>query len=154
MRRSGLDGRFQRKGSISNAHVGSAFEAKARGFFSKKGLTLKPGIPIKIGINGQKSHRFDLGDEKKKIIIECKAHTWTEGGNVPSAKITTWDQAMFFFYAAPSRYRKILFVQRDYSKKRNQTLAEYYLRTHPHLIPKDVELWEFDEKRGTGKRIR
>ena len=84
-------------------------------------------MAVEIGINGRKSHNFDLGDEQKKVIVECKAHTWTEGGNVPSAKMTAWNQAMFFFHAAPLGYRKILFVLRDFSQKRNETLAEYHI---------------------------
>jgi hypothetical protein len=79
---------------------------------------------------------------------------WTEGGNVPSAKMTAWNQAMFFFHAAPSGYRKILFVLRDFNEKRNETLGEYYVRTNPHLIPNDVEMWEYDEKQGTAKKIK
>jgi hypothetical protein len=111
-------------------------------------------MPVEIGINGGKPHNFDLGDEQKKVIVECKAHTWTEGGNVPSAKMTAWNQAMFFFHAAPSGYRKILFVLRDFSQKRNETLGEYYIRTNLHLIPNDVEVWEYDEKQRTAKKIK
>jgi len=61
---------------------------------------------------------------------------------------------MFFFYVAPSCYRKILFVLRDVNRKRNETLGEYYLRTNPHLIPSDVEVWEYDEKQGTAKKLK
>lgn len=49
---------------------------------------------------------------------------------------------------APENYRKILFVLRDYSEKKGETLAEYYIRTHDHLIPDDVEIWEYDEDTG------
>jgi hypothetical protein len=89
----------------------------------------------------------------RKKSFECKSHTWTEGGNVPSAKMTTWNQAMFFFHAAPLGYRKILFVLRDFSKKRNETLGAYYIRTNHHLIPKGVEVWEYDDKLETAKQI-
>ena len=149
-----MDKPFQRKGAESNTQVGRDFEAKAQVFFAQQGLHLTHGMAVEIGINGRKLHNFDLGDEQKKVIVECKSHTWTEGGNVPSAKMTTWDQAMFFFYAAPSGYRKILFVLKDFSRKRNETLGEYYIRTNPHLIPKDVEVWEHDEGLGTAKRIK
>jgi hypothetical protein len=56
-----------------------------------------------------------------------------------------WNEAMYYFLVAPTGYRKILFVLRDYSEKRRETLAEYYIRTYSHLIPDDVELWEYDE---------
>ena len=149
-----MDKPFQRKGAESNAQVGRDFETIAQQFFAKQGLHLKPGIVVQIGINGLKSHNFDLGNELEKVLVECKAHTWTEGGNVPSAKLTVWNEAMFFFHTAPSSYRKILFVLRDFSQKRRETLGEYYIRTNFHLIPSDVEVWEFSEIDGTGTKIK
>jgi len=109
---------------------------------------------VKIGINGRKLHKFDLGSRLEKVLVECKAHKWTEGGNVPSAKLTVWNEAMLFFHAAPRGYRKILFVLRDFSDKRKETLGEYYIRTNPHLIPKRVEVWEYNEKRRAAIKIK
>ena len=149
-----MDKPFQRKGVESNTQVGRDFETKAQNFFAQRGLHLTSGMALEIGIDGKKSHNFDLGDEQKKVVVECKAHTWTEGGNVPSAKMTTWNQVMFLFDVASWGYRKILFVLRDFSQKRNETLGEYYIRTNHHLIPKDVEIWEYDEKLGTAKKIK
>ena len=144
---------FQREGAISNAHVGKAFEKRIQSYFSKQGVELSRGIAIDVGVDGKKKkHKFDLGNIEKNIIIECKSHTWTVTGNVPSAKITTWDQAMYFFYATPSYFRKIFFVLKHWSSKRNETLCDYYLRTNNHLIPQDVEIWEFDESNDTAKR--
>jgi hypothetical protein len=145
---------FQRKGARSNTHVGRDFEVLALNFFAEQGLDLKPNVAVNIGINGVKSHIFDLGNEIEKILVECKAHTWTEGGNVPSAKLTVWNEAMFFFHAAPSGYRKILFVLRDFSQNRKETLGGYYVRTYSHLIPTDVEIWECDETDCSAKKIR
>ena len=149
-----MDKPFQRKGSESNAHVGREFEAWTQAFFEKQGLALTPAIAIDIGINGKKNHKFDLGSNQNKVIVECKAHRWTEGDNVPSAKMTTWDQAMYFFHVAPSDFRKILFVLRDYSNKRKETLAEYYVRTNPHLIPDNVEVWEYDHEQKTAQQVK
>jgi len=142
-----MDKPFQRKGSKSNTQVGKDFEKSAMEFFSNKRLSLQENVSVDIGINGTRSHNFDLGNITQKILVECKSHTWTEGGNVPSAKMTTWDQAMYFFHVTPKGYRKIFFVLKDYSVKRQETLAEYYIRTKSHLIPTDVEIWEFDESR-------
>ncbi len=86
-----------------------------------------------------------MGNLDEKILIECKSHKWTEKGNVPSAKIATWDQVMFYFFVAPKDFRKIFCVLRDCNFK-NETLAQYYIRTNNHLIPPDVEIWEFDDK--------
>jgi len=147
-----MDRKFQRKGAESNTHVGKEFEKAAQDFFALQGLPLLKDISVNVGINGEKLHKFDLGNLDKKILVECKSHKWTEGGNVPSAKITTWDQAMYLFYASPIGFRKIYFVLKDYSPKRNETLADYYIRTRSHLIPKDVEIWEFDDKTSIAKR--
>ncbi len=145
---------FQRKGARSNAHVGKEFERKAQEFFAKKGLRLQPDLSVPVGINRKKKpHRFDLGDKEGRVIVECKSHRWTEGRNVPSAKMISWNEAMFLFLATPFSYRKILFVLRDYSPERKKTLAQYYIRTHSHLIPKGVEIWEYDEEVDKAKRL-
>lgn len=149
-----MDKPFQRKGGKSNTEVGNRFEDKIKSFFAGQGIDLQRKISIKTGINGTKFHDFDLGDLSKKILIECKSHKWTEGGNVPSAKLTVWDQAMYYFYSAPKDYRKIFMELKDYSSKKHETLAEYYIRTHSHLIPKDVEIWEFDESSNIASKIR
>ena len=148
-----MDKPHQRKGAANNAQVGREFELGVQDFLEKKGLQLSSNLAVEIGINGRKLHKFDLADENKKVIVECKSHKWTEGGNVPSAKMTAWNQAMFYFHASPKFYRKIFFVLKDFSQKRNETLGEYYIRTYHHLIPKDVEVWEFDEQMHTAKRI-
>lgn len=147
-----MDKPFQRKGAKSNTDVGREFERAAKDFFATQNLPLEEDVSVRIGINDKKPHKFDLGNLNGKILIECKSHTWTEGGNVPSAKMTTWDQAMYLFYATPTGYRKIFFVLKDYSPKRQETLAEYYIRTKSHLIPKDVEIWEFDQNTKIAER--
>jgi len=147
-----MDKPFQRRGAKSNAHVGKEFERAAKDFFASQGLCLQKDISVSIGIKEKKPHNFDLGNLNEKILVECKSHKWTEGTNVPSAKMTTWDQAMYLFFLTPTGYRKIFFVLKDYSPKRQETLADYYIRTKPNLIPKDVEIWEFDENTNTAER--
>lgn len=145
---------FQRVGSKSNAHVGREFELKAQQFFSSKGVKLKSNVKVWVGVESEtKCHAFDLGSESKKIIVECKSHKWTTGGNVPSAKLTVWNEAMLYFIASPQEYRKIMFVLKDYCPKRQETLAQYYLRTYSHLIPSEVEFWEYDEQKSTALHI-
>ena len=148
-----MDRPFQRKGAISNTHVGREFEIKAREFFAQQDIMLSPNFALAIGVNGKRPHKFDLGDQHRKVIVECKSHKWTEGGNTPSAKMRGWNEAMYLFYAAPSEYRKVLFVLRDYSHSKKQTLAEYYVRTNPHLIPPEVEIWEYDETTRTADKV-
>jgi hypothetical protein len=149
-----MDKPFQRKGAESNAHVGRDFEKRVQDYFEGRGLSLASGVTVSIGISGKKPHSFDLGNGDENLLVECKAHRWTEGGNVPSAKLTVWNEAMFFFHASPSGYRKLLVVLRDFSTRRNETLGEYYVRTYSHLIPNDVEVWEYDEVKKTCARIK
>lgn len=105
-----------------------------------------------VGVNQKKkNHVFDLGNtssDPEKVIVECKSHKWTSSGNVPSAKLTVWNEAMYYFYLAPEEYRKIFFILKDYSEKRGETLGEYYIRVYGHLIPGDVEIMEYDNMDG------
>jgi len=145
--------KHQRKNAASNTQVGIDFEILTMGYFKKSipDLTMPYWIPI--GHIRQKEHKFDLGSSEQKVIIECKSHTWTKGGNVPSAKLTTWDQAMLYFFLAPRGYRKIFVVKRDLNPKTEESLAAYYIRTHSHVIPDEVEFWEAGEQTGKFKQI-
>ena len=52
----------------------------------------------------------------------------------------------------PKEFRKILFVLKH--DRRGLSLASYYLNKHGHLVPDDVEVWEFDTSTQLGKRLR
>ena len=146
---------FQRIGSISNSHVGRDFERAAQAWFSQQRIQLLKSFSISIGVSGKekKPRQFDLGSNDPPVLVECKSHKWTSGGNVPSAKITVWNEAMLYFNLAPDEYRKILFVLRDYEGGRGETLAQYYVRTHWHLIPNGVEVLEYDEGNKSAKQV-
>jgi len=136
---------FQREGATSNAHVGRDFEIPAMEFLNSEGLTLRQNFKVLVGVSAEKkSHAFDIGSDNPKTIVECKSHKWTKGNNVPSAKMTTWNEAMYYFAVAPADYRKIFFVLKDQRKSNGETLAEYYVRIYRHLIPTDVEILEYD----------
>ena len=137
---------FQRIGSVSNAHVGHEFEQLAIAALAKKGTEVAKNYSVEVGVGElRKSHSFDLGSDTPPILVECKSHRWTLGNNVPSAKITVWNEAMYYFHLAPQKYRKIFFVLRDERRTTGETLAAYYVRTYQHLIPEGVEIWEYDE---------
>lgn len=137
---------FQRLALMSNSQEWRDFELVAKDFFSKQGVDLQHGHKVLVGVNEKKKyHSFDLGCATKKWIVECKSHRWTSGNNVPSAKMSVWNEAMYYFLAAPQEYKKVMFVLRDVSKSRSETLLQYYLRTYSHLIPPGVEFWEYDE---------
>jgi len=145
---------FQRVGSVSNAHVGRDFEAVAQTYFKSQGVLLGSNYSVPVGVAAAKKNRqFDLGSGEPPVLVECKSHRWTAGGNVPSAKITVWNEAMYYFHLAPPRFRKVLFVLRDFSSKRNESLANYYVRNYGHLIPKGVEIFEYDADSATVSEV-
>lgn len=149
-----MDKPFRRLGSKSNAHVGRDFELVAQKFFALQNIHLQMHHVVKVGIGTVKNdHAFDLGCSEHKLLVECKSHRWTTGHNIPSAKLTVWNEAMYYFHAAPTDYKKILFVLKDLRRGSGESLATYYLRTHGHLVSADVELWEYDEKNGGASRV-
>jgi hypothetical protein len=143
---------FQRVGSTNNTQVGDEFEDLVAAFFSRQGVVLQQGFGIPVGVGEmKKQRRFDFGSEQPPILIECKSHAWTGGGNVPSAKITVWNEAMYYFHIAPAAYRKILFVLK--SVRGATSLASYYVRCYGHLIPQGVEVWEYDVPSKSAERV-
>jgi hypothetical protein len=144
---------FQRRGAISNTHAGREFEEAARLFFENTGIRLNPVFPVPVGGRAKKRHNFDLGSENPPILVECKSYTWTETGKSPSAKIRGMNEVMLLFSVSPPHYRKILFVLKHLHQRTQQSLATHYIRTQGHLIPEDVEIWEFDLNTNTGARV-
>lgn len=134
---------FQREGSISNSHVGRAFELRAQRVLSLHGLQLELNHKVPCGLGKtRKDHAFDLGSDHPCVIVECKSQTWTAGGNIPSAKMKNWAEAMFYFHMAPTDYRKIFLVELSLRPGREESLLRYFRRTQAHMIPTDVEFWE------------
>jgi hypothetical protein len=145
---------FQRIGADHNAGVGRKFEEVARNFFlTHENVELVPNFSVSVGVSDRKKHhRFDLGSAAPAVLVECKSHTWTQGGNMPSAKMTVWNEAMYYFHVAPPEFRKIMFVLKH--DRAEISLASYYLRIHGHLVPDGVEFWEFDAEINAAKRLR
>jgi len=136
----------QREGAVSNSHVGKAFEVAAKAHFRSLGIELGSNFKLPLGVGERKKlHAFDLGCSEQLILVECKSHKWTKGAIIPSAKLSVWNEAMFYFSLAPPEFRKIMFVLKHRCERRKLTLVEHYLRNHSHLVPPDVEFWEFDE---------
>lgn len=148
---------FQRDNSTSNASAGKRFESLVLAFFNNShNLGLISNIKVDIGISSsvvKKPKIFDLG-KNGEILIECKSHSWRGGGEVPQAKLTTWNEAMYIFHLVPKGYRKLFVVEKYFSDKWQKTLAQYYLITYCHFIPDDVEIWEFDCAYSVGVRLK
>ena len=83
---------------------------------------------------------------------ECKCYTWTDSGNVPSAKLMGLDEAVFYFGFLPVETKKILCMKKATFKGKTETLAEYYVRVHGHLLG-DVFVYEIADD-GTMREIR
>lgn len=144
---------FQRVGSLSNTHAGDDFEEIALRFFQRDDIVLSRNFSVPVGVATQKkNHRFDLGSSAPAVLVECKSHTWTQSGNTPSAKLTVWNEAMYYFHIAPKEYRKIFFVLKNL--RRETSLAAYYLRNYTHLIPSDVEVWEYCTLEALGVQLK
>jgi len=145
---------FQRVGAKSNTHVGMDFESAAIRALSAEGIGVEPRFPVPIGVGAlKKKHRFDFGSTNPATVVECKCHRWTASGNAPSAKLTVWNEAMYYFALCPLGFRRIFFVLRDFSPSRRMTLAEHYLSRYLHLVPEGVEFWEYDESTQSLRRL-
>ena len=81
-----------------NPGRGAKFEDAVRRFFLNHGLRLEANYTVDVGAASvRKPRRFDLGCVEPAMLVECKSHSWTEGGNAPSAKLSVWNEAMFYF---------------------------------------------------------
>ena len=67
--------------------------------------------------------------------------------------MATRNEAMYYFMLAPDKYRKILFVKRDFCEKYQKALAEYYVGRFAHMIPPGVEIMEYDLETNTDCQI-
>ena len=143
----------QRIGSVSNSHVGSDFERVALEFFGRQGVNLTRNFAVEVGLQRKKKHCFDLGSPDPRMIVECKSHRWTSGANVPSAKLTVWNEAMYYFHLAPRDFRKVLFVLHHRRHDEGESLLSYYKRTYFHMIPGKVEFIEWDDLTGDVVRV-
>ena len=140
---------------MSNREKGDAFARRVGPYLERKGYRVKPGYSVEIGLWNlrKKAHRFDYGS--KSLLVECKFCDWTAGGNNPSAKISTLNESMIYFHAAPSSFRKMAFISKTGKKgiRNPETFAEHYVRLYGHLVPDDVEVWEFDAKSLVAKQL-
>ena len=126
-----------------NPGVGKRFQLEVKRWFEEnKGRSFI--LEKKIGIgNPPKLHSFDIADEDGTIVIECKCYTWTETGNVPSAKMGFTNEAAFYLTWLPNDIEKIIVMMKATHPMRKETLAEYYYRTNRHLLG-SIKVMEFD----------
>jgi hypothetical protein len=140
---------------MSNVARGQDFASAVGKSLDKLGLAVESEYSVEVGIGSKstKQHRFDFGSSE--VLVECKCYGWTQGGNNPSAKVSTLNEAMMYFHSTPGKYRKMLFLPlTEKSGVRNpQTFAEYYVRLHGHFTPANVEVWELDATTGQARQV-
>ena len=131
-----------------HSKIGADFQKAVQDYFVRKymaefELEKKIKIGISIGEVEPKDHEFDIVSSEKMIVIECKRYTWTETGNVPSAKMGFTNEAAFYLSFLPDTYEKYIVMLRSYHPKRTESLAEYYFRTNRHLLGR-TKVAEYD----------
>ena len=126
-----------------NPGKGAAFQKKVQSWFQrhyKKEFELEK----KIGIGSPaKLHKFDIVDGDNSIAVECKCYSWTETGNVPSAKMGFCNEAAFYLSFLPDTFETYIVMLKSYHARRDETLAEYYYRMNRHLLGK-TRVAEYD----------
>lgn len=98
-----------------NPQVGRNFQEFVQMLLGEKYNTqfeLEAAIPIG---SPAKDHKFDLANSDRSIVAECKCYTWTDSGNVPSAKLMGLDEAVFYFGFLPSGTKKLLCMKKQCS---------------------------------------
>jgi hypothetical protein len=126
-----------------NPRVGKEFQLAVKEWF-EEAYTSPFEIERKIAIGRPaKLHSFDISSLDESIVVECKCYTWTETGNIPSAKMGFTNEAAFYLSFLPDDTERIIVMLHAEHLKRNETLAEYYFRTNRHLLGK-IKIYEFD----------
>ena len=96
-------------------------------------VVFRAGNAIEIG-DPPKKHKFDLVSTDLRYIGECKNYSWTETGNIPSAKMAFLNEAVFYLQHLKDATNKFLVLRKDNHEKHSETLAEYYYRINRHLL--------------------
>jgi len=107
--------------------------------------------PVPIG-DPPKEHRFDLVSDDQQYVGECKNYSWTEGGNVPSAKIGFINESVFYLQHLPKEKKRFVILRKDVNIKHKESLAEYYYRINRHLL-NGVFIIEIDLEKGSVMEI-
>ncbi len=128
-----------------NPGVGKAFQVAVTQWMNGNlHATFEMEKKLPIG-SPAKLHGFDIADEDNRVVAECKCYTWTETGNIPSAKIRSLNEAAFYLSFLPMATEKMIVMLYSVHERRNESLAEYYFRTNRHLLG-SIKVFEFDPK--------
>ena len=77
-----------------NPRIGREFQDLVQSIVEKRYcIPFEQEATIPIG-KPPKKHKYDLASIDRSIVVECKCYTWTDSGNVPSAKLMGMNEAM------------------------------------------------------------
>lgn len=95
-----------------NSLNGRQFQNSVQAIFNNLfNTSFEQEVAIPIG-TPPKDHKFDLANSDRSVVVECKNYRWTKSGNVPSAKLTGLDEAVFYFNFLPKEHtKKILCIK-------------------------------------------
>lgn len=128
-----------------NTAKGRAFQNVACSALSKhfgKQFTIERAIAIG---NPAKEHKFDIASTDGTIIVETKSYSWTDGTNVPAAKMVSINEAVFYLqFLGKNVIQRLVVLALERNPRSNVTIAEYYHRANRHLL-NGVEIWEYDD---------
>lgn len=122
------------------------FENLVEGYFEDTlGVQFENQVPQDDADGGR--HKFDVVSIDREIVIECKSHTWTRGGNYPAAKAT--DALVTVEHLKRhSAKRKLLVFQDD--RMQGKSLAETFVRRNKERLS-GIEVWVYSD--GTFTRL-
>jgi hypothetical protein len=106
------------------------------------GINFDEEVPLPIGVPPQ-NHRFDLVSPDRRCVGECKCYSFTKQDNVPSAKLSTLLEAVFFLSFLPPENLKFVILDQRVRSSGGETLATYFVRRFHHLL-RDISILELD----------
>ena len=111
-------------GEVSNTGKGRQFQLKCKEAFQY--LLARPmEEEVSLPALGGKPHKFDLATHERDVVVECKAFTWTSGGHVPAAKVTTLREAVQFLRSTLATSEPFLVISKASLPERTETLGQY-----------------------------
>ena len=131
---------------MSNKQKGDMFEIKAKEIMQNfLGCELEEQYKVDIGFSVQKTHKYDFGNEK--FVIECKSYSWTEGNDIPSAKLSHLKEVIFYFSLTPNSYKKILVLNKSIRNRDEKSLGTYFVEINRAFILENVEIYEIENSK-------
>lgn len=135
-----------------NPRRGREFQQLAASVLGKHwGVPFELEVAFAIG-RPPKEHRFDLSSADRQYVGETKNYTWTETGNMPSAKMAFINEAVFYLSHLPAEHVRFVAMLRDVRPRTGEPLADYYYRTYRHLL-NGVKVIEIDPATGGVREV-